>query len=85
MDSGVLTCVRSKLATTRLRTLKIKKQKRGGGVGVTSYPIHIGGGQVALNLQISCLKLIVKLENTPWLDFLQILHRLSFSGPICLS
>ena len=64
--------------------LKIKN-KKGGGVGVTSYPIHIGGGQVALNLQISCLKLIVKLENTPWLKFLQILHRLSFLGPICLS
>ena len=32
-------------------------------MGVTSYPIHIGGGQVALNLQISSLKLIVKLES----------------------
>ena len=49
--------------------LKMKNKKGGRGVGVPSYPIHIGGGQVALNLQISCLKLIVKSENTPWLDF----------------
>ena len=64
--------------------LKIKNKKRGGG-GVTSHPFHIGGGHVALNLQISCLKLEVHLENTPWLDFHHILHRLSLSGPICLS
>ena len=40
---------------------------------------------MALDLQIKCLKLKVHLENTPWLEFHQTLHRLSLSGPICLS
>ena len=37
----------------------------GGGGGVTSHPVHIGGIEVGLNLQISRLKLKVHLKNTP--------------------
>ena len=58
--------------------LKIKNKKGGGG-GVTSHPIHTGGAKVALTLQISRLNLKVYLQNTPYLEFHQTSCRLLLS------